>query len=145
MDAINTGPVDIVFLRFPGNRFTGRILPAVRDLVVRDVIRVLDLLFVFKDPEGGLGVVELRELVQDVDADVVDLLDEIPGGWLDAEDAEEVAPGMAPDSSLALLAIENLWAIPFVEAVRDAGGEVVDQARVGAELVAALRGEAGVD
>lgn len=141
MDAINTGPVDVVFIHFPGNRFNGRILPALRDLVARDIVRVLDLLFVFKDSEGNLGVAELGQLAQDLDSDVADLLDEVPGGWLDREDADEVAPRLAPDSSLALLAVENLWAIPFVDAVREAGGELVDQARVGAELVAALRGE----
>jgi hypothetical protein len=139
MNAINTGPVDIVFIHFPGNRFNGRILPALRDLVSEGVVRVLDLLFVFKDTEGNLGVVELAQLAQDLESDVVDLLDEIPGGWLDREDADEVAPQLAADSSLALLAVENLWAIPFIDAVRDAGGEVVDQARVGAELVASLR------
>jgi hypothetical protein len=145
MNAINTGPVDIVFLRFPGNRFNGRILPALRDLVGRGVIRVLDLLFVFKDEEGNMGVTELGQLAQDLESDVVELLDEIPGGWLDREDADEVAPHLESNSSLALLAVENLWAIPFVDAVRDAGGEVVDQARVGAELVAALRNPEQVD
>jgi hypothetical protein len=142
MTALDTGPVDIVFIHFPGNRFNGRILPALRDLVARDIVRVLDLLFVWKDSEGSLGVAELGQLAQDLDSDVVDLLDEVPGGWLDREDADEVAPRLEPDSSLALLAVENLWAVPFVDAVRDAGGEVVDQGRVGAELVAALRGEA---
>ena len=141
MNAINTGPVDIVFIHFPGNQFNGRILPALRDLVARDIVRVLDLLFVFKDGDGNLGVAELGQLAQDLDSDVADLIDEIPGGWLDKEDADEVAPRLEANSSLALLAVENLWAIPFVDAVRDAGGELVDQARVGADLVAALRAE----
>ena len=142
MDAINTGPVDVVVLQFPGNKFHGRILPAVRDLVSRDIVRVLDLLFVWKDTDGSLGVAELKDLAQDLESDFGDLIEQIPGGWLDAEDAEEVAPNLEPDSSVALLAIENLWAIPFVEAVRDAGGEVLDQARVGAEFVAGLRAAA---
>ncbi len=140
MHAINTGPVDIVFLRFPGNRFHGRILPALRDLVGRDLIRVLDLLFVIKDEEGNLGVADLRDLAQDLESDVGELLADIPGGWLDRDDAEEVAPQLPAGSSIALLAVENLWLVPFVDAVRDAGGELVDQARVGAELVASLRG-----
>ncbi|TIC88091.1 hypothetical protein E8D34_07340 [Nocardioides sp. GY 10113] len=142
MDAINTGPVDVVFLRFPGNRFNGRILPALRDLVAADLIRVLDLLVVAKNAEGDLAVAELGQVAQELDVDVADLLDEIPGGWLDRDDAEEVAPHLDPETTLALLAIENLWAIPFVDAVRDAGGELVDQARVGAELVAEIRAAA---
>ena len=104
MDAINTGPVDVVVLQFPGNKFHGRILPAVRDLVSRDIVRVLDLLFVWKDTDGSLGVAELKDLAQDLESDFGDLIEQIPGGWLDAEDAEEVAPNLEPDSSVALLA-----------------------------------------
>ena len=38
-----------------------------------------------------------------------------------------------------MIAIENLWAIPFIEAVRSAGGEVIDQARVPSSVVAEIR------
>ena len=40
---------------------------------------------------------------------------------------------------MAVIAVENLWAIPFINAVRSAGGEVVDQARVPSDVVAAVR------
>jgi hypothetical protein len=139
MEHIDAGPVDVIFIRFPGARFEGRILPALEHLVRGDTIRVLDLLLVYKDEDGGVGVAELSSLLQDAEGQEGELLREVPGGWLDASDADEVLPGLERDTALAVLAIENLWAIPFVEAVRSAGGEVVDQARVGAELVAAVR------
>ncbi len=58
---------------------------------------------------------------------------------LDAEDVEEVAAGIAPGDSVATIVVENLWVVPFVNAVRNAGGELVAQARIPADVVAALR------
>jgi hypothetical protein len=55
MDATESGPVDIVMLRFTGNKFNGEIAPALRDLVVRGLVRVIDLLFVYKEANGTVG------------------------------------------------------------------------------------------
>jgi hypothetical protein len=41
------------------------------------------------------------------------------------------------------VAIENVWATPFIAAVREAGGELVDQARVPAQLVDEIRSGVG--
>ncbi|MBO0843792.1 MAG: hypothetical protein J2P22_00035 [Nocardioides sp.] len=138
MDPINTGPVDVILLKFPGNRFNGRILPAIGDLINRQLIRVLDLMFVWKDDQGTVGSLELAKLSPDLD-EYVEIIQTIPGGYLDDEDVEEIAPDLEPNSSVAALAVENLWAIPFVDAVRDADGEVMDQFRVPADLVAEYR------
>jgi hypothetical protein len=138
MDSINTGPVDVIMLSFPGNKFNGRILPAVGDLIDRGLIRLLDLMFVWKDDEGTLGSLELAKLGPDLD-EYVEIVQQIPGGYLDDEDAQEIAPDVQPGSSVALLAVENLWAIPFVDAVRDADGVVLDQFRVPADVVAEFR------
>lgn len=138
MDAINTGPVDVIMLSFPGNKFNGRILPAMGDLIDRGLIRLLDLMFVWKDDEGSLGSLELAKLSPDLD-EYVEIVQQIPGGYLDDEDAEEIAPDLEAGSSVALLAVENLWAIPFVDAVRDADGVVLDQFRVPADVVSEFR------
>ena len=47
------GPVDYIVVEFPGNKFNGDIAPALGDLVDRDLVRVLDLVFVTKDVDGG--------------------------------------------------------------------------------------------
>src|SRR6187399_1679811 len=49
------GPVDLVMLKFPGNRFNGGIEPALRELVEKGTVRVLDLLFVYKGGDGTVG------------------------------------------------------------------------------------------
>jgi hypothetical protein len=128
--ATNSGPVDVVLLKFPGNHFKGEVLPALRDLVVKDIIRIIDLLLVFKDENGRVSTVELAGLGADLEPVFVGISGQFEGGLLDASDADEVAPDLEPNSSMAILAVENRWLIPFIGAVVNAGGEVVDQARV---------------
>lgn len=135
----DAGPIDIVFLGFPGNQFNGGIAPALRDLVERGLVRVVDLLFVYKDDDGTVGSLELAGLGADLEPHFVDLDGQLGGGLLDAEDVEDVGSRIEPGNSVAVLAVENLWAIPFINAVREAGGDVIDQARVPAALVSAVR------
>jgi hypothetical protein len=139
MDSTDAGPVDVILLGFPGNQFNGGIAPALRDLVVRGLVRVVDLLFVTKDEDGTVGSIELAGLGADLEPAFVDLDGQLGGGLLDAEDVEDVASGLEPGNSVAVVAVENLWAIPFVNAVRASGGEVIDQARVPSDVVAAVR------
>ena len=41
---MEVGPVDVYIIGFPGNKFSGKIAPAILDLVEAGTIRVLDLL-----------------------------------------------------------------------------------------------------
>ena len=135
----DAGPIDVVMLEFPGNEFNGGIAPALRELVVSGQVRVVDLLFVYKDDDGSVGSLELAGLGAELEPSFVDLDGQLGGGLLDAEDVEEVASGIEPGSSVAVIAVENLWAIPFIEAVRDSGGVLVDQFRVPSDVVAEVR------
>jgi len=139
MEATQAGPLDIVLLRFPGNQFNGQIGPALRDLVVNGLVRVLDVLFVYKDVDGSVGSIELADLNKELEPAFVDLDGQLGGGLLDADDVSEVEAGLDPGSSVAVVVVEELWAVPFINAVRSAGGELVDQARVPSDLVAAAR------
>ncbi|TDE08606.1 DUF6325 family protein [Jiangella asiatica] len=134
MDKADVGPVDVLMVRFPGNQFKGEILPAMRDLVVNGLVRIVDLLFVYRDDDGVVGSIELAGLGPDLAPVFADLDGQLGGGLLDAEDVEEAAAALPPGNSVAVLVVENTWAIPFVNAVRDAGGEVADQARIPAEF-----------
>jgi hypothetical protein len=130
MHFTESGPVDILMLKFPGIHFRREIATALRDLVVRDLVRVIDLLFVFKTAEGQVSSTTLAELRSAVDPVFVGLEGQLGGGLLDSEDVEEVAPVLAEDSSVAVVVVENCWALPFISAVRRSGGEVIDRARL---------------
>jgi len=139
MDSAQAGPIDLILLKFEGNQFKGEIAPALRDLVVRGLVRVVDLLFVYKDDNGTVGSIELAGLGADLDPAFVDLDGQLGGGLLDAEDVDDVAASVPNGCSIAVVAVENLWAIPFISAVRNAGGELVDQVRVPSQVVADVR------
>ena len=55
------GPIDLIALEFPGNRFRGEILPELFELVEKGIIRIIDLVIIMKD-QGEVIVRELREL-----------------------------------------------------------------------------------
>ena len=134
---MDVGPVDLLIVEFPGNQFKGEIAPALRDLVTDGTVRVLDLLFVYKDADGEVGSVELAGLGPDLEPAFADLDGQLGGGLLDAEDVAQVGADLALNSSAALIVWENTWAARFVTAMRHAGAKVVDQARIPAEAVAA--------
>ena len=63
---MSLGPIEVLMLRFPGNKFRGEIAPALADLVESGTIRVVDLLFAIKDADGELDVLELADMEGDL-------------------------------------------------------------------------------
>src|SRR4249920_60155 len=102
------GPVDVYIIGFPGNKFTGRIAPAVMELVENGTIRVIDLLFVMKDADGVLTTVEASDLDPETGPSFL-AINVVQPGALGSEDAEEVAEDLPPNSSALLIAFENVW------------------------------------
>jgi hypothetical protein len=143
VDDRDIGPVDVVMVRFPGNQFKGEIGPALADLVRRGLVRVIDMLFVYKGEDGTVGSIELAGLGPDLEPAFVDLDGQLGGGLLDAEDVDEAAAGLELNSSVAVIVVENTWALPFVNALRDAGAELVDQARIPHDVVVGALADAG--
>ncbi len=48
------GPVEYAIVSFPGSGMSGVMVPAIGDLVNRGVIRLIDLAFVERLPDGSL-------------------------------------------------------------------------------------------
>ena len=134
---MGVGPVDVVIIGFPGNKFTGRIAPALMDLVNTGTIRVIDLLFVMKDADGVVTTIEAKDLDPETGPSFL-AIDVAQPGALGADDAEEVSDDLAPNSSALLIAFENVWAAKFVDACRAADAVVIDQIRIPADVVEAV-------
>ncbi len=137
---MDIGPVDILEVAFPGNEFNGAILPALEDLISSGTIRVLDLLFAYKTPEGEVGSIELAGLTAQYGPLFTSVDGDVPGGLLDAEDVVELTDLMDPNSSILVICWENTWAAPFVAALEGSGAVVLDQARVPREAVLSALG-----
>jgi len=130
---MGTGPVEYVIIGFPGNEFKGEIVPALADLVDSGTIRIIDLVFIGKSKDGE--VVTFEADGDHADLEVYNNLDGEVGGFIGDEDIAHAASALEPGNSAALLLWEDVWATPFVEAVRNAGGVLLEGARIPAELI----------
>ena len=110
---------------FPGNKFNGKIAPALRDLIDAKTIRVIDLAFVMKDADGGIVGAELEDTGSEVFQAFESLTIE-RGGLLNDDDLKEIGDALEPNSSAAVLVWEDLWAKRFADAVADSGGVIVE-------------------
>ena len=126
------GPVDFLLVEFPTDRLTGAVVPELVALVESGTIRVYDLMVISKSDDGAVEALELRDspLGQDFQ-----YFAGASSGLLDDEDMRQAADAMAPGTVAALLVYENTWAVPFVAAARDSGGEVIASARIPATVV----------
>jgi hypothetical protein len=142
---VELGPVDWIVVEFPGSRFNGEMAPALRDLVERDLVRVLDLLVLKKDADGTLEAFELSDLdpaeigeLRTYEAELATLLSE--------EDVTAIAEAIEPGNSAAVLVWENSWAAPFASAVRRSGGQLVASGRIPIQaLLAAVEADVAED
>ncbi len=129
------GPVDVDIIGFPGNKFSGRIAPAIMELVESGTIRVLDLLFVMKDADGAVTTIEAADMGEEGTAFLS--IDVAQPGALGDEDAEEVSDDLPANSSAMLIAFENLWALKVVDALQAADAVMIDSIRIPVEVVEA--------
>lgn len=123
------GPIELLVVRFPGNQFRGEIIPAMEELVENGTVRIIDLLFVQKDANGDLTIIELSELPNE-DLEAFDPLVDDVGGMISEDDALIFAGSLEPNSSAGMLLFENVWATRFSKAVRNANGEVLLNERI---------------
>src|SRR3954471_24474834 len=132
------GPVDYVLLEFHDDHLTGRAASAVLDLVDRGIVALYDVVVVGKDQQGAVYSLDLAEAEASVVGDFASLAG-AHSGLLDDDDLAAAAAEMEPGTLAVLIVYENLWAIPFVAAALEAGGELVASARIPAtDVMAAL-------
>lgn len=134
-DSETMGPIDYLVVEFPGARLTGEIMPLLVDLVDRHIVRIIDLVFIRKDADGSVIVLELTDLDGDGELDVT-LLEGASSGVLGSDDVAEAANVIEPGSAAGIVIYENVWAAPFAGALRRAGGEVVAGGRIPLEDLA---------
>jgi hypothetical protein len=136
------GPVELLFVQFPGNQFTGEIAPALADLIESGTIRIIDLVFVAKDAEGNSVGFELEEVGDESRAFFNPLVEDLED-LISEEDIDDLSEALEPSSSAAIMLFEHRWAIPFRDALANSGGELVARLPIPADAlaeVAAARG-----
>jgi hypothetical protein len=124
------GPIELLVIGFPGNRFTGGILPEIERLIDDGVITIVDALLIYKDDDGVVEIVELDQV--DAGQEVAALskfLDE-SNGLISDEDMEGFADALEPGSSAAALAFEHTWFKPLRDELVGSGGILLANMRI---------------
>jgi hypothetical protein len=139
------GPVDFVIVEFPegASNFTGEAADELLALVDAGSIRLIDMLLLAKDADGGVEAMELSDL-EDLGPFV--RLEAELAEFLAEDDVVHLAAAMEPGSTAGVLVYENLWAAPFASAVRRAGGQLIANGRVPAQaIIAALEADEALE
>jgi hypothetical protein len=131
------GPIDYLTVEWPGQKVTGEGFRLLMDLVDREVVRVLDLLFIAKDADGRVSKTEVA------DVEHSDALDQrlwgLSSGLLDQSDIDQVGAAIEPGSLAGILVYENVWAVPLWTAIDRSSARLVGAGRIPAgDLIAEL-------
>lgn len=134
------GPLEYVVITFEGNHFTGEILPELRALRDRDVVRVVDLLLFQKDTEGHVTAREMSDLTPEEAKPYGPIAGDLLEMFSDS-DVEAAAADLPNNSSGAILMLEHTWALRLREKILKAHGTVTDAGLVPQTAVEAYAAE----
>ncbi len=129
------GPIEVFVIAFPGNQFNGQVIPELERLVENETITIIDAVLLSKDADGDVTFVDYDEIGSDDEAArLAELLNDFED-LLSEDDIEELAAGIEPGSSAAILVFEDTWVKPLRDAVAGSGGVPVVQFRVPGAVV----------
>lgn len=131
--------VELMVLEFPNHRADAEVVSAIVDSVERGEVNVLDLVFLAREEDGSILVVDVDE---ELDEYGFGQLVVARAALLSSDDLEGVRDGLTPGTSAAVIVYELTWSLRVVDAVAAAGGQVALHAQVPAEAIAAALSEA---
>ena len=135
------GPIEVLVIEFPGNKFTGEIIPELERLIASETITVIDGLLVRKDLDGDVTFVEFDELGVNDDAAPLSGVMQQLDALISDEDVLEWSTELEPGSSEAILVFEHTWVKGFRDAVVSSGGVLADSIRIPGLVVEELLAE----
>lgn len=143
-----TGPVQLLVVAFAGNEFDGSMMRELESLAERDIVRLVDMLFVRKTTEGDLEAVQASGLstdeAEEFGAIAGALIGVGAGGAAGAEAGAEAGAAAAADGHLidddevwyvadaipdgtaaAIVLLEHRWATGLRDAAQAANGAML--------------------
>jgi uncharacterized protein DUF6325 len=131
---MSIGPVELLVLKYRGDRFTGVPAAVIQNLADAGAIRVIDALFARKGRDNEVRVLEVQELEDDETGQLEPAVADI-SGLLSHDDVQAMTANWEPRTSAAVLLVENVWAGAFRDAVEEAGGEIVLAERIPRDVI----------
>ena len=159
--AENLGPIQMLTLAFPGNRFQGEILPELDRLKGEGIVRVIDMLIVRKDGQGNAIVATASDLDFEeatalgsyfgalagfeaagpagVERGAIAGAAELADGHIfDEDDVFRVTQALDPNTTAVMILLEHTWARTLLEAVARAQGIELMNEWIGHEAVLSI-------
>jgi uncharacterized membrane protein len=159
MDEVMYGPMQLFVIGFPDPNFQGQIRREFESAMEKGIIRLIDLLFVWKDKDGNLTSIATSQLDEEerkrFGAVVGGLIGYGAGGkegakigmeegsvaaaeenyGITEEDIADIAEAIPEGSAAGIFIIEHLWAKNLKQALRNAGGVLVFQDMISPEML----------
>lgn len=153
------GPMQMLVIVFDNPEFHGQIRRELESVMEKGMIRLIDLLFLWKDTDGNVTALEATQLDEEervhFGAVVGGLIGFGAGGeegarigmeegalaaalgnyGITEEDILEITEAIPEGTAAAILIIEHLWAKKLKQALRDAGGVLASQGMITPELL----------
>jgi len=134
------GPLEYTVIGFDGNRFNGEIAREIAAVVESGVIALVDLVFVAKDIDGNVKVLEVDNKEDPRFADFAPLLQGL-SGLLTDEDVLKIGDSLVENQSALVVMFEHRWAVNVKKAIVGAGGVLVSRETVSPESLEMLNAE----
>jgi uncharacterized membrane protein len=159
MGKVMYGPMQLLVIVFEDPKFHGQVRRELESVMENGMIRLIDLLFIWKDESGDITSLEATQLDEEermrFGAVVGGLIGYAAGskegaregakaGALAAvqedygitdEDIMEITDDIPENTAAAIIIIEHLWAKSLKQAIRDSGGILVSQGMITPELL----------
>jgi hypothetical protein len=134
------GPVQFIAVGFPEEAtYEGRILAEIESIEASGSLRVLDVLFVRKDPSTG----DLQTM--DIQSDELEALAGTVSLGVSRREIEGVGDELAPGQAAGMILVEHVWARDLADAIESTGGGVLAQGLLGPEDMATIVAELAKD
>ena len=117
------GPLEFMVIGCPGNSFASEIVPELNAIQEKGLIQVVDLLFIRKNADNTVTVLEIKDLNEEELAAFGRLKDSVMG-LITHQDIATLSNVVPPDTSAAIVLLEHLWLGKLEEAVDRANGVV---------------------
>jgi hypothetical protein len=128
-------PLEYALVVFPGNQFSGEIVPELLDLAEKGIVRFVDLVFIRKDADGSTRTIELNDLDAESYQRFVPLGEQIKSLYTE-DDLTWAASKLPENSSAALFLWENVWMENLRNAMINSGAVLVERGQIPEDVIA---------
>ena len=117
------GPLEYIVIGCPANQFASEIAPELNSIQEKGFVQVVDLLFIRKDANNTVTVLEMKDLNDEELAAFGPIKNRLMG-LITHEDIVTLSSAVPPDTSAAIVLLEHLWIGRLEDAVARANGVV---------------------